>query len=114
MLRSTRLLRIVWCEICSLAVVLTGDIPLWLSISVLVLIPVFGLASEKSKWLGPARTVSSILAVCYLLFFPLDWLVLSDRLIFAVVHLMFYLKLHLLLHLGNQVHKSRPPGAQVD
>jgi transglutaminase-like putative cysteine protease len=107
MLRSTRLLRIVWCEICSLAVVLTGDIPLWLSISVLVLIPVFGLASEKSKWLGPARTVSSILAVCYLLFFPLDWLVLSDRLIFAVVHLMFYLKLHLLLHLGNQRERKR-------
>jgi transglutaminase-like putative cysteine protease len=98
---------ILWCETSSLAVILTGDIPLWLALIVLVLIPLVGLADERSAWLGPARTLSSILAIFYLFFFPLDWLVLSDRLIFAVVHLMFYLKVHTLLHLRTRRDRNR-------
>ena len=104
---SLRLATVLWCEVSSLAVVLTGDIPVWLSLLVLTVIPVVGLAKDSSPWLGPARGVSSILAIFYLLFFPLDWLLLSDRLIFAVVHLMFYLKVHTLLHLRTRRDRSR-------
>lgn len=106
-LSPTRLATVVWCEVSSLAVILTGDIPAWLSVLVLTLIPVVGLAREDSRWLGAARNVTSIAAILYLLFFPLDWLVLSDRLIFAVVHLMFYLKVHTLLHLQGARDRRR-------
>ena len=102
-----RLAIVLWCVVSSLAVVLTGDIPLWLSALVLALLPVVGLAKEDSAWLGPARGASSILAIFYLLFFPLDWLVFSGRLIFAVVHLMFYLKVHTLLHLRTRRDRNR-------
>lgn len=102
-----RLAIVMWCEVSSLAVILTGDIPVWLSLLVLILIPSVGLAKEDSRWVGPARSVTSILAIFYLAFFPLDWLVLSDRLIFAVVHLMFYLKVHTLLHLQTARDRRR-------
>ena len=102
-----RLAAVLWCEVSSTAVILTGDIPAWLSLLVLILIPVVGLAKEDKAWLGPARNASSILAILYLFFFPLDWLVLSDRLIFAVVHLMFYLKVHTLLHLRTERDRRR-------
>ncbi len=104
---ALRLTTVIWCEVSSLAVILTGDIPVWLSVLVLTVIPVVGLANETSAWLGPARRASSILAILYLLFFPIDWLVLSDRLIFAVVHLMFYLKVHTLLHLRTRRDRNR-------
>ncbi len=102
-----RLATVLWCEVSSLAVIVTGDIPVWLSVLVLTVIPVVGLSKEDSAWLAPARSTSSILAILYLLFFPLDWLVLSDRLIFAVVHLMFYLKVHTLLHLRTRRDRNR-------
>ena len=76
---ALRLAVVLWCEASSLAVVLTGDIPVWLSVLVLTVIPVVGLAKEDSAWLGPVRAASSIMAILYLLFFPVDWLVLSDR-----------------------------------
>ena len=104
---ALRLAAVLWCEASSLAVVLTGDIPVWLSVLVLTVIPVVGLAKEDSAWLGPARGASSILAILYLLFFPVDWLVLSGRLIFAVVHLLFYLKVHTLLHLWTRRDRNR-------
>ncbi len=104
---ALRLAAVLWCEASSLAVILTGDIPVWLSVLVLTVIPVAGLAKEDSAWLGPARGASSILAILYLLFFPVDWLVLSDRLIFAVVHLLFYLKVHTLLHLRTRRDRNR-------
>jgi transglutaminase-like putative cysteine protease len=97
----------MWCEVSSLAVILTGDIPVWLSLLVLILMPWVGLARENSPWLGSARGVTSILAIAYLLFFPLDWLFFSDRLIFAVVHLIFYLKVHTLLHLQTGRDRRR-------
>lgn len=106
-LSPLRLAIVMWCEASSLAVILTGDIPAWLSLLVLILIPCVGLAREDSRWLGPARSVTSILAIVYLLFFPLDWLFLSDRLIFAVVHLIFYLKVHTLLHLQTGRDRRR-------
>ena len=81
------LIRVVWCEITTMAVVLTGDIPWWVAAVVLTLIPVFGLASSSSGWLPRMRRVSAMLAVAYLLVVPCDWLVLSGRLIFATVHL---------------------------
>lgn len=98
---------IVWCEISSMAVVLTGDVQPWLALAVLILIPILGFAEERSLRLAPARTASSVLAIVYLLFFPLDWFFLSERLIFAVVHLMFYLKLHTLLHLRSERDRNR-------
>ena len=104
---ALRLAVVLWCEASSLAVVLTGDIPVWLSVLVLTVIPVVGLAKEDSAWLGPVRAASSIMAILYLLFFPVDWLVLSDRLIFAVVHLLFYLKVHTLLHLRTRRDRNR-------
>lgn len=104
---ALRFAAVLWCEASSLAVILTGDIPMWLSVLVLTVIPVVGLAKEDSAWLGPARGASSILAIFYLLFFPIDWLVLSDRLIFAVVHLLFYLKVHTLLHLRTRRDRNR-------
>ncbi len=104
---ALRLAIVLWCEVSSLAVILTGDIPVWLSVLVLTVIPVVGLAKEDSAWSGLARGASSILAILYLFFFPIDWLVLSDRLIFAVVHLMFYLKVHTLLHLRTRRDRNR-------
>ncbi|MFQ5791134.1 MAG: DUF3488 and DUF4129 domain-containing transglutaminase family protein [Acidobacteriota bacterium] len=105
--RALQLATLAWCEICTLAVILTGDIPLWLSAFVLAGIPLAGLATEKSRWLAPARTASSVMAVGYLLFFPFDWLMLSEQLIFAVAHLIFYLKLHTLLHLRSRSDRNR-------
>jgi transglutaminase-like putative cysteine protease len=99
--------RVIWCEISTLAVVLTGDVSVWLSVLMLGLIALFGLAPPGSRWLKPVRAVSSVMAIFYLLFFPLDWLVLSDFLIFAVVHLIFYLKLHSLLHLDSERERYR-------
>jgi len=105
--RAFRLILVAWCEVSTLAVVLTGDIPFGLALAVLVLIPLFGLLPGGTRWLAPARAASSVAAVSYLVFFPLDWLVLSGRLIFAVVHLIFYLKLHTLLHLQGPRDRSR-------
>ncbi len=105
--RQLRVVRVIWCEISTLAVVLTGDVSVWLSVLMLSLIALFGLAPLGSPWLKPFRAVSSIMAIFYLLFFPLDWLVLSDFLIFAVVHLVFYLKLHSLLHLDSERERYR-------
>ncbi len=102
-----RVARVIWCEISTLAVVLTGDVSVWLSVLMLTLIALFGLAPPESLWLKPCRAVSSIMAIFYLFFFPLDWLLLSDFLIFAVVHLIFYLKLHTLLHLGSERERYR-------
>ena len=103
----SRIVRVLWCEVASLAVVLTGDIPPWLSILVLSLIPAIGLAPGAHSWLTKARSLSSMVAVAYLVFFPLDWAYFSGRLIFATVHLMFYLKLHVLLHQENQRDRNR-------
>ena len=99
--------RVLWCTIATTAVVLTGDIPWWVAVAVLTLIPVFGLAEPSARWLPGIRRVSAILAVAYLLFFPIDWLFLSGRLIFATVHLTFYLKLHTLLHQESPGERSR-------
>ena len=52
--RELRILRVLWCEIAALAVVLTGDVPFWLSAFVLTAIPVIGLAAEESSWLRSA------------------------------------------------------------
>ncbi len=102
-----RLILVIWCEVSTVAVVLTGDVPFGLALAILVLIPLFGLPPAGTRWLAPIRAASSIAAVSYLVFFPLDWLVLSGRLIFAVVHLIFYLKLHTLLHLQGPRDRSR-------
>jgi transglutaminase-like putative cysteine protease len=102
-----RIITIAWCEVSTLAVILTGDIPFGLALAVLVLIPLFGLPGEGIRWLAPLRAASSVVAVSYLVFFPLDWVMLSGRLIFAVVHLIFYLKLHTLLHLQGPRDRSR-------
>ena len=101
------LIRVLWCEVSAIAVVLTGDIPLWLSALLLVLIPLFGLANPAAEWLVPVRRASSLTAGLYLVFFPIDWFYLSERLIFATVHLMFYLKLHTLLHQESDRERSR-------
>jgi len=101
------LIRVLWCEVSTLAVVLTGDIPWWLSLFVLSAIPIVGLAEPSAKWLGSARRGSTVAAFLYLVIFPLDWLYLSGRLIFATVHLTFYLKLHILLHQGSERERSR-------
>ena len=66
-------IRVLWCTITTMAVVLTGDIPWWVAVAVLTLIPVFGLAEPSARWLPRVRRVSAMLAVAYLLFFPLDW-----------------------------------------
>ncbi|TDI42427.1 MAG: DUF3488 domain-containing protein [Acidobacteria bacterium] len=100
-------IRVLWCTITTMAVVLTGDIPWWVAAAVLTLIPVFGLAEPSARWLPGVRRVSAILAVAYLLFFPIDWIFLSGRLIFATVHLTFYLKLHTLLHQESSGERSR-------
>jgi transglutaminase-like putative cysteine protease len=105
--RQLRFLRVLWCEIAALAVILTGDVSFWLSGLILVLIPALGLAADNSPWLKPARSLTSILAIFYLFFFPLDWLVLSDQLVFAVVHLIFYLKIHMLLHVRTEPERYR-------
>jgi transglutaminase-like putative cysteine protease len=91
--------------VASIAVVLTGDIVFPVALLILTLVPLFGLTSDKTAWRSVARRTSSILAVVYLIFFPIDWLYLSQRLIFATVHLMFYLKLHTLLH--QDTHRER-------
>jgi transglutaminase-like putative cysteine protease len=98
---------VAWCEISALAVVLTGDVSEWLAALVLVLIPVFGFAGENARWLPAARRLASVLTVAYFVFFPLDWLVFSDWLIFAVSHLLFFLKLHTLLHLYGPRERGR-------
>ena len=49
---ALRLAIVLWCEVSSLAVILTGDIPVWLSVLVLTVIPVVGLAKEDSAWSG--------------------------------------------------------------
>ncbi len=100
-------IRVVWCIITTMAVVLTGDIPWWVALAVLTLIPVFGLAEPSAPWLPRVRRLSAILAIAYLLFFPVDWIFLSGRLIFATVHLTFYLKLHTLLHQESPGERSR-------
>ena len=104
---TLQIVRVVWCEIALLAVILTGDVSWWLSLLMLVLIPVVGLASDSSRWLRPLRTLSSLMAIFYLFFFPLDWLVISKQLIFAVVHLVFYLKIYSLLHLQTRKERYR-------
>lgn len=100
-------IRVLWCEITTIAVVLTGDIPWWVAAAVLALIPVFGLVDASARWLPRARRISAMLAIAYLLFFPVDWFFLSGRLIFATVHLTFYLKLHTLLHQESPGERSR-------
>ncbi len=105
--RLLLIVRVLWCEIASLAVILTGDVSWWLSLLMLVLIPVVGLAPDNSRWLRPLQTLSSLIAIFYLFFFPLDWLVISKQLIFAVVHLIFYLKMHSLLHLQTRKERYR-------
>ena len=100
------ILRVLWCEVATLAVVLTGDIPLWLSAAMLVLVPVLGLSGE-APWVAGARRLTTFLTPAYFVFFPLDWLVLSGRLIFATVHLMFYLKLHTILNQKTPRDRSR-------
>lgn len=105
--RRDVLVRVLWCESATLAIVLTGDIPLPLAIVVMTLIPVLGLLPLESRFARKARRASSLLAGAYLLFFPIDWLYLSGRLIFATVHLMFYLKLHTLLHQRSERERAR-------
>ncbi len=105
--RLLLIVRVLWCEIALLAVILTGDVSWWLSLLMLVLIPVVGLAPDKSRWLRPLQTLSSLIAIFYLFFFPLDWLVISKQLIFAVVNLIFYLKMHSLLHLQTRKERYR-------
>ena len=105
--RLLLIVRVLWCEIALLAVILTGDVSWWLSLLMLVLIPVVGLAPDNSRWLRPLQTLSSLIAIFYLFFFPLDWLVISKQLIFAVVHLIFYLKMHSLLHLQTRKERYR-------
>ena len=101
------LIRVLWCEVATLAVVLTGDIQWWVALAVLTLIPVFGLSDPTSRWRLVARRASAWMTVLYLLFFLLDLIVLSQRLIFAIVHLTFYLKLHTLLHQERARERSR-------
>ena len=64
--RELRLLRVLWCEIAALAVVLTGDVSVWLSTFILTAIPAIGLAPDTSPWLAPARSITSVLAIVYL------------------------------------------------
>ena len=100
-------IRVLWCEVASLAVVLTGDIQWWVAIAVLTLIPVIGASDPTARWRLVARRASAWMTVLYLLFFLLDLIVLSQRLIFAIVHLTFYLKLHTLLHQERARERSR-------
>jgi len=101
------LIRVSWCAAASLAVVLTGDIQWWIAIAVLTLIPVFGLSRPTARWRLVARRLSAWTTVLYLLFFLLDLFFLSQRLIFAIVHLTFYLKLYTLLHQDRARERSR-------
>jgi len=100
-------LRVLWCEITAGALVLTGDVSLGVSVAILVLIPVVGLSRPDAAWRVMARRVSSVTTFAYLMFLPIDWFFLSGRLIFAIVHLTFYLKLHTLLHQESPRERSR-------
>ena len=70
MKRLDTLVRVLWCETATLAIVLTGDIPTWLALLVLTLIPVFGFLPLEGRVAALARRFSSHFAVVYLLFFP--------------------------------------------
>lgn len=104
------IIRILWCEVSTLALVLTGDISWWVSTVVLTLIPVIGLAPPKSRWRLALRKASAWTTFGYLLFFVVDVFLLSPGLIykiFAFVHLTFYLKLYTLLHQDRPRERAR-------
>lgn len=104
------LVRIAWCGLATSAVVLTGDISWWVSVIVLTLIPVIGLAPPEARWRLAARRLSAWFTFLYLLFFLVDVFVLSQGLIFkifAFLHLTFYLKLYTLLHQDRARERAR-------
>jgi len=101
------LARVLWCEIVVLALVATGDFTWWVAAAVLVLVPFVGLSSPHAPWRVAIRRVTSVTTILYLAFFPLDVFFLSGRLIFAIVHLTFYLMLHTLLHQESAKERGR-------
>ena len=90
-----------------MAVVLTGDIPWWVAVAVL--------DADTRVWArGAVRAMASSSPTCLSdagrrlsVVFSSRLVFLSERLIFATVHLTFYLKLHTLLHQESPGERSR-------